>query len=67
MCPTADNVNLTGDNGNYCIFNNANDVKKWCSSDPDCIGYVSNRDNHFQAIKKTQPMSNTSMFFHKKN
>ena len=45
-CPTATNVNITGDNGNYknyCIFDKPSakdDVRKWCDSDDNCSGYL---------------------------
>jgi hypothetical protein len=54
-CPNAINVNKTGDNNDYakyCIFNNESDVRKWCSSDPNCYGYVY-RNNMFQALNKS--------------
>jgi len=54
-CPTATNVNITGDNGNYknyCVFDKTtakDDVRKWCDSDDNCGGYLQ-RSNPTQYV-----------------
>jgi hypothetical protein len=45
--------NVTGNNGdfnNFCIFNNEEDAKAYCSSDPTCKGYINN-NNFFQLTR----------------
>jgi len=53
-CPNAINVNRYGGYGgyaNYCVFNTEADVQRWCSSDPNCKGYVF-RGDIYQALNK---------------
>jgi hypothetical protein len=53
-CNGAKGRNTTGDGGNfnrYCIFDAAEDAKNWCSSDPNCLGYL-NTNRKYQVTKK---------------
>ncbi len=43
VCNGAEGRNVKGDEGNYanyCIFDNQNDVEKYCTTDKACRGYV---------------------------
>lgn len=44
------------DLGGYCIFDDENNAKNACSSDPTCLGYVSNTPNFYQLTRN--PVAN---------
>jgi len=69
-CPNAKGVDITGDIGNfanYCIFTGT-DAKKnaeaYCTTDPNCLGYVSDGKGKFQLTSRgvisdsTKPSNN---------
>lgn len=44
------------DLGGYCIFDDENNAKNACSSDPTCLGYVTNNPNFYQLTRN--PVAN---------
>jgi hypothetical protein len=67
-CPNANNVNTTGGNGKwseYCIFNNAEDVQKYCNLSPSCLGYVTRGPDMFQATNNPIKDPNGGAYYKK--
>jgi hypothetical protein len=62
-CPTASGVRT--DIPGWCVFSREDDVKKWCSSDINCVGYVAD-GSIYQALNKPAiryPNRTTSTYF----
>ena len=57
-CPTATGVDVLGDNknfANYCIFTGTNaktNAEKYCTSDPDCLGYITDGKGKYQLTSR---------------
>jgi hypothetical protein len=68
ICPNATNVNTMGGNGKwseYCIFNNVEDVQKYCNSSPSCLGYVTRGPNMYQVTNNPIKDPNGGAYYKK--
>jgi hypothetical protein len=56
--PTRNSTGNNGDYNRYCIFDNEDDAKKFCNSDPTCKGYIANSANNMFSVTR-KPVVNT--------
>jgi hypothetical protein len=66
--PSRNSIGANGDYNRYCIFDNENDAKKYCDSDPTCKGYIANSaKNMFTVTRKpVQNKGANGNYFRKK-
>ena len=58
--PTRNSTGNNGDYNRYCIFDNEDDAKKFCNSDPTCKGYIANSANNMFSVTRKPVVDTTS-------